>query len=176
MGACLICGRPTNEAHNKHCSRACYGRAQHAASVARFWNHVEKRDPSECWPWKKRLNSWGYGTFVYNKRRSHASRIAWILSNEEEIGDRLVRHACDNPACCNPAHLIAGTQRENMRDMSARCRSAKQRVTHCPSGHPYDEANTRWTLRRGGMASRYCRRCNANAQARRKARIQGEAA
>jgi hypothetical protein len=34
-------------------------------------------------------------------------------------------HHCDNPACCNPKHLRAGTQQDNGRDMTSRNRSAK---------------------------------------------------
>jgi DNA-binding NarL/FixJ family response regulator len=33
-----------------------------------------------------------------------------------------VRHACDNPACCNPLHLLAGTQTDNIADMMTRNR------------------------------------------------------
>src|SRR5690606_8891899 len=34
----------------------------------------------------------------------------------------LVRHTCDNRACCNPAHLLVGTARDNIHDAMDRGR------------------------------------------------------
>lgn len=34
----------------------------------------------------------------------------------------VVRHACDNPTCIEPTHLIGGTQADNMKDMKKRQR------------------------------------------------------
>jgi hypothetical protein len=40
-----------------------------------------------------------------------------------------VRHTCDNPPCCNPAHLLLGTQADNCRDMVVRRRSGVEKLT-----------------------------------------------
>jgi hypothetical protein len=43
-----------------------------------------------------------------------------------DIDDGIViRHTCDNRLCCNPEHLIPGTQKENVGDMLERDRFPK---------------------------------------------------
>ena len=80
----------------------------------------------------------------------------------------VVCHRCDNPPCCNPAHLFVGTVRDNVLDMIAKGRHAQQKKTHCPLGHPYDEKNTHYR-KRGG---RVCLKCQAIRQSSKRAMIQ----
>lgn len=84
-----------------------------------FWDSVSRGRPNECWPWTGRLTRDGYGAF--GRKRAH--RVAYWL-NGGEIDGKIIRHRCDNPACCNPNHLIAGTHADNVRDRVERGRSA----------------------------------------------------
>lgn len=88
----------------------------------RFWARVERRGPRECWPWTGPPSDWGYGLIRIASHIYIASRVAWTLAKKTEPGSLLVCHRCDNPLCCNPAHLFLGTDGDNHRDMMAKGR------------------------------------------------------
>ena len=107
-----------------------------------FWRRVARGSPSECWPWIGRsVQQGGYGVLSYQYKRISSHRFAMMLALGR-MPEGVVMHLCDNPPCCNPAHLRVGTQRENMRDMAAKGRQREQSKTHCKHGHPFNERNT----------------------------------
>jgi len=102
-----------------------------AADIARFWSHVDVRGADECWPWTRARTGIGYGRFSVGGRRGRlltASRVAYELTHGP-LGAAEARHRCDNPPCCNPAHLIPGTHAQNMADMAERGRTPNQKLT-----------------------------------------------
>lgn len=93
---------------------------------ARFWKSVRVSGPDECWEWQGPRLPKGYGYFGSSKGvlgRQYAHRLAWRFTHGESLlGDAVVRHSCDNPPCCNPAHLSVGSQGDNVMDAVARRR------------------------------------------------------
>jgi hypothetical protein len=52
--------------------------------------------------------------------KTKASRAVYVATHGDLSPDIFVLHACDNPPCCNPAHLRPGTHLENMYDRKTR--------------------------------------------------------
>lgn len=93
------------------------------AIIAEFWSQVKQGAPDECWEWQGRRNDDGYGQIrLGNTYRAH--RIAYKLAYGSIPDSLWVLHRCDNPPCCNPAHLFLGTVLDNNRDAAAKGRRA----------------------------------------------------
>ena len=96
--------------------------------IARFWDKVNiPADPWDCWLWTACINSHGYGQFGLNGKVHRAHRVSYTLCNADIPDGLFVRHTCHNPLCVNPAHLIVGTQQDNMDDKVRAGRQAKQK-------------------------------------------------
>ena len=100
--------------------------------VAAFWSKVDVRPPrlgrEVCWPWRAARDRYGYGQFkpVFGASPRRAHRVAWEIFNTCDVPDGLsILHSCDNPWCCNPAHLRPGTHSDNMNDKVRRGRSGR---------------------------------------------------
>jgi hypothetical protein len=93
----------------------------------RLWSRIQRGEPDECWPWTGRTNDPGYGMVAVDGRTNQrAHRVLYILLNGPLDDDVEIRHTCDNPPCCNPAHLIPGSHLENMDDMVSRGRRSRK--------------------------------------------------
>lgn len=93
------------------------------SDIQRFWHYVERGGPDECWPWKASKFSGGYGQFNAGGRTLRAHRVAFLLQHGIDPTDRFVCHDCDNPPCCNGAHLFAGSARDNTQDCVSKGRT-----------------------------------------------------
>lgn len=105
----------------------------------------------------------GYATAWLHGRTTTLHRKVFYETTGE-LPD-VVRHTCDNARCINPAHLLAGTQVDNMRDMVVRGRRGDSRN--------FGEANGRTILTAADRAAiratyiPYNRECGIPALSRR---------
>jgi len=128
----------------------------------RLWDHVVTM-PNGCMEWTGYVNAKGYGNLFIEGKTVKAHRLAWALAYGPIAQGDVIRHfVCDNPPCCNVAHLRSGTQADNINDMNTKGRNGHTAKTHCPDNHAYDEVNTYVSP----SGKRVCRICTRNAQGR----------
>lgn len=106
----------------------------------RLWSKIAVGPAGECWPWRAASGTVGYGRFKVQGKLYSPHRLVYAITNGpiadvNEHHGSVVMHTCDNPACCNPAHLRLGTQKANVADMFAKGRAHQCRdaATDVPS-------------------------------------------
>jgi hypothetical protein len=101
-------------------------RLNEANAASHFWSLVDQSGgPHACWPWtRSRVGvRKEYGVFHWNGfGRAHCAAYYFATGRRSKT----ICHTCDNPICCNPRHLYAGTQNSNMQDMARRNRTCSK--------------------------------------------------
>ena len=119
--------------------------------IARFWAKVDVGNwgQNQCWPWHGGANKNGYGRFKIATGKlvsPHVFAYEYFFGTPVEhdgYHGTVIRHTCDNPRCCNPAHLRAGTQLENVEDMDRKRRRGHHRPGTPNQWHKLDVEKVR---------------------------------
>ena len=88
----------------------------------RLYSKINIGSPDQCWLFTGSCDEEGYGysfSVIAGTNKAHRL-ILWLEGFD--IADKVVLHSCDNPPCCNPAHLRVGTHAENENDKDSRHR------------------------------------------------------
>ena len=126
----------------------------------RFWAKVNPNGPiparrpelGPCWLWTAALTTKGYSKFWFDQRLWPGHLLLYVSIIGPVPAGLELDHLCRNRACLRLNHLDPVTHRENC----LRGDFWQLAKTHCPQGHPYDEANTYFRTE----GHRRCRECD----------------
>jgi len=127
------------------------------AIIERIKARILYRPGSRCWHYCGIISDLGYGIVKIGGRRTRVHRIVYEYYVGPIPAGLTINHLCHVRHCVNPDHMEVVTLRENLSGW----RSGNRIKTHCPHGHPYDEANTRWYAQKvpGRALGRMCKTC-----------------
>jgi hypothetical protein len=102
-------------------------RTRYATLLERVHARCAVGRSNQCWPWRGAVGERGYGRIKINGRLALTHRVvAFEVGLVQTLHDperrACVLHRCDNPPCCNPAHLWVGTLSDNMQDCVSKYR------------------------------------------------------
>lgn len=126
FGSCKLCHNETRRDHKRK-RRAANPLPPKKTLAELLWTRVATGVASACWPWTGAKKHFGYGKMNFSGKCLSTHRLAWALTNGPIPPGLCVCHHCDNPPCCNPAHLFLGTLAENNADMRAKGRAVTPR-------------------------------------------------
>ncbi len=110
------------------------GRHMRGATLAdRVLSQATAIPISGCWIWTGALNNKGYGLLMVEGKRTLAHRAAYEAFVGPITKGLFVLHQCDVACCVNPAHMMLGTQKDNMQQASARGRIRSHGILRAPS-------------------------------------------
>lgn len=108
-------------------------------NLEKILKHIIVDEATGCWIWQKSCNSAGYGQLTENGKYWLAHRYSFTCVKGEINPGLLLRHTCHNTKCCNPEHVIQGTNLENYYDSleNHKAADAKRRSKWSVNGKEY---------------------------------------
>lgn len=108
-----------------------------------IWRRIDQSGPTECWPYTGSTFNGRYGRFFLDGEAVLAHRVVYELCHGAIPSGLYVMHKCNNIICCNPHHLVIGSNSENQRHAS--CSGAWQTGITGLTGVGFDKRRGYWT-------------------------------
>lgn len=116
-----------------YASRPIGDLAKDQVIVERFWAKTSPEPTTGCLLWTAGLKTGGYGAFGVKvgrgSRTMYAHRFAYVVVHGDPVGHVVIDHKCGNPACVEPRHLRAISQRQNVLEGSGLTATLLRRST-----------------------------------------------
>lgn len=103
-----------------------------------------------CWRWVGAKHPFGYGWLGIDGKGHLAHRVSYEIHYGKIPPGKVVRHACDNPECTNPEHLLIGEHADNVEDKISRGRHMRDGVA-CNTKFTRESVARALDLRKAGM-------------------------
>lgn len=103
-----------------------------------------------CWLWQKSTYM-GYGRMVRHGKNLPAHVFSFVTFVRSLMPGEQVNHKCHVRSCCNPEHLYAGDQKQNMADMQLAGRARYLRGSEIANSR-IDEQTAKDIFESGGIA------------------------
>jgi hypothetical protein len=109
--------------------------------IARIFKKITVDDVTGCWNWTGETVQGGYGRtrFRGTKELTHRILFAWRIhalpKGRGKYVPQLDHIRCNNPRCCNPAHVCLVSPRQNILRGNAPA-AINFRKDFCIHGHP----------------------------------------
>lgn len=142
--------------------------------LTRLFSYIKIGLPNGCWEYVGFRNPKGYGMIPYKQRHEFVHRLVYALlvgpiprGRKSKLQSLELDHfICNNPPCCNPAHLRLVTPKENNLRGNGPC-ARNARRTHCVNGHPLPKEPNRIE---NGKRRRRCLTCERESDRKRQPR------
>jgi hypothetical protein len=123
---CARCGAGYEVRQSRRTSRFCSLECTRDTRTLRerFEENVMPEPNTGCWLWLGQSTT-GYGALKWCGKMLRSHRLSWELHRGPIPAGLFVCHHCDNPPCCNPAHLFLGTAADNNRDRDTKGRVSR---------------------------------------------------
>jgi len=134
-------------------------------NLEHYYNKLSEPTPTGCRLWTGVTNNIGYGFIGFRRidpitgepQKGDAGmmtthRLAFMIANGRGPQQPNINHTCHNKLCCEPTHLVEGTQLEKMKAMRAdgiykdRCQIERGPYLHKQTGRNYkhSEEEIQW--------------------------------